>query len=45
MASLGEPATLEAFLAGARAQSKSNWQPRYTAAAVNAYLRAGFAMR
>jgi len=45
MASLGEPATLEAFLAGARAQSKSNWQSRYTAAAVNAYLRAGFAMR
>ena len=45
MASLGEPATIEAFLAGARAQSKSNWQPRFTAAAVNAYLRAGFAMR
>ncbi|MCA9222552.1 MAG: hypothetical protein KDA71_19635, partial [Planctomycetales bacterium] len=42
MASLGETATLEAFVAAAKQQSKRNWQPAYTAAAVNAYVRAGF---
>ena len=42
--SIGAPATLAAFLAEARAQSKANWRPAYTAAAVNDYIRAGFGM-
>ena len=42
MASLGGGATLDAFLAAARDQSKSNWNPQYTADAVNAYIAAGF---
>ena len=33
---------LQAFLSGARALSKAQWQPVYTAAAVGAYVRAGF---
>jgi hypothetical protein len=41
-ASIGATATFNAFIAGARAQSKDNWDPRYTAAAVNSYIRAGF---
>jgi hypothetical protein len=41
-ASIGGAATFDAFIAGARAQSKDNWDPRYTAAAVNSYIRAGF---
>lgn len=45
MASLGEPATAQAFLAGARRQSRSHWDPRFTAAAANAFVRAGFGMR
>jgi hypothetical protein len=35
-------ATLAAFIAAARNQSKSNWDPRYTADAVNSYIEAGF---
>ena len=42
MASLGGNATLDAFLAAARNQSKSNWNPQYTADAVNSYIQAGF---
>jgi len=42
--SIGKPASLAAFLAEARLQSKANWRPAYTAAAVNAYIRAGFGM-
>lgn len=45
MASLGEPATAKAFLAAARAQSRSRWDPRFTAAAANAFVRSGFGMR
>ena len=41
-ASLGEEPTLVAFLASALEQSRSNWRPEYTAAAVNNYIRAGF---
>jgi hypothetical protein len=43
-ASIGKERSLAAFLAEARLQSKANWRPAYTAAAVNAYIRAGFGM-
>jgi Ca2+-binding RTX toxin-like protein len=42
MASLGESATLDAFLAAAEGQSRSGWNPQYTANAVNSYIEAGF---
>ncbi len=42
MASLGEDASAAAFLRAARRQSKAHWDPRFTAAAVNAFVRAGF---
>jgi hypothetical protein len=42
MASLGRTATLDAFLAAAEAQYKGNWNTAFMAAAVNAYIRAGF---
>jgi hypothetical protein len=42
---LGETETLDAFLQGARSQSRHAWQPRYTAEAVNAYVRASFSAR
>ncbi len=38
----GNQALLEDFYAAIRKQSKTNWDPRYTAAAVNNYVRAGF---
>jgi hypothetical protein len=38
-ASIGDVPTLEAFLARARARSRSVWCEHYTAAAVIAYLR------
>ena len=41
-ASIGGQATFEAFLAKAREQSRSNWQPKYTAAKVNEFIREGF---
>lgn len=41
-ASLGLAATYEAFMAEALEQSKYTWRPELTAAAVNAYIRAGF---
>ena len=44
MASLGETATIDAFIAKARAQDRYNWRPAYTADAVNDYIRAGFGM-
>jgi hypothetical protein len=43
-ASLGKEATLAAFIAEARKQSKFNWRTEYTAAAVNEWIRAGFGM-
>ena len=39
---LGGAPTLEAFLAEARLQSKSNWRPEYTAQSIAEYIRAGF---
>lgn len=39
---LGGPATFEAFIAGARALSRANWQTQYTAPAVIQYLRDGY---
>lgn len=39
---LGREATLEAFLAEAREQSRHNWRDAYTARAVIAYIREGF---
>jgi hypothetical protein len=43
-ATLGRPASTASFLAWARLQSKDNWRPEYTAASVNAYMRAGYDM-
>jgi hypothetical protein len=42
MSSLGQTATLAAFLASARNQSKDNWNTAYTAQAANAYIRQGY---
>lgn len=42
MESLGEDGTYEAFIDQALMQSKLTWREAYTAAAVNAYIRAGF---
>lgn len=44
MASLGEIATIDAFIAKARAQGRYSWDTHYTADAVNDYIRAGFGM-
>ncbi len=44
MESLGETPTFEAFIAEARRQSRANWRPRYTADAVNDWIREGFAV-
>jgi len=43
-ASIGGAATFDAFMAGARQQSKANWRPEYTSYAVNNYVRAGFGL-
>lgn len=42
MTSIGEAATIDAFIAKCRAQDRYNWDTRFTAPVVNAYLRAGF---
>ena len=42
MATLGHPPSLEAFIQEAKKQSRFNWRPAFTAAAVNRYIRAGF---
>ena len=42
-AALGGEASIDAFVAEARRQSKFNWRIEYTAAAFLTYLRAGFA--
>lgn len=44
MASMGRPASLEAFMAEARKQSRHTWRPAYTAAAVNDWIRQGFGL-
>jgi hypothetical protein len=43
-ATIGGVASLDAFLARARTQSRATWDARYTASAVNAYIRAGFVL-
>ncbi len=43
-ASIGGGASLSAFIAQARMQSKTNWRTDYTADAVNEYIRSGFGM-
>ena len=42
MTSLGRTATLAAFVAEARLQSKASWRTEFTAPALNTYVRAGF---
>ena len=42
MTSIGEPGTLDAFIERARAQSRYNWDTRYTAGEINDYIREGF---
>ena len=44
-ASIGGGATLGAFMAEARKQSKDNWRIQYTANAVVNYIRTGFSIR
>ena len=42
---LGETPTYEAFIERAKQQSKFNWDPRFTAYEVNAYVRQGFTLQ
>lgn len=42
MASIGETATIDAFIAACRAQDRYNWDSRFNAETVNAWIRAGF---
>jgi hypothetical protein len=42
MTSLGQTATLDAFMTQVRAQAKGNWRPEFTAQVVGDYIRAGF---
>ncbi len=42
-ASIGEPAAMDDFIAACRAQGRDAWDARYTAQAVTAWLKAGFA--
>jgi hypothetical protein len=42
MASIGETATIDAFIAKCRAQDRYNWDPRFTAAEVNKWIKGGF---
>jgi hypothetical protein len=43
-ASLGQPASIDVFIAACRDQDRFSWDPRYTAGAVNAWIKAGFAL-
>jgi hypothetical protein len=43
-AALGGEPTLVDFIQECKRQSKDNWRPEYTAAAFNAYVRAGFGL-
>lgn len=45
MQSMNMTASLEAFLAEARRQSKANWRPQFTAAPVIGYVREGFGLQ
>lgn len=44
MQSIGETATIEAFIAKAHAQDRYSWDARFTAEATNAWIKAGFGM-
>jgi len=44
MTSIGETPSLETFYAKCRAQDRYNWDIRFTAAAVNAWIKGGFAV-
>ena len=41
---LGGPSSVEDFVAKALAQSRGNWDGRFTAQAFNAYIREGFGL-
>ena len=41
-ASIGETATIDAFITACRAQDRFSWDTRYTAATVNNWIKAGF---
>ncbi len=43
-ASIGQPASIDAFIAKCRDQDRFSWDPRFTAGAVNAWIKAGFAL-
>jgi uncharacterized membrane protein YgcG len=43
-ASIGQPASIDAFIATCRDQDRFSWDPRYTAGAVNSWIKAGFAL-
>jgi len=43
-ASIGQPASIDAFIVKCRDQDRFGWDPRYTAGAVNAWIKAGFAL-
>lgn len=45
MKSLGKEASIDAFIAEVRTQSKTNWRPEFTAEAVNRWVREGFGTR
>jgi hypothetical protein len=42
MQSLGETATIDAFIAKCRAQDRFNWDSRFTAERTNGWIKAGF---
>jgi hypothetical protein len=44
LVSIGEAGTLDAFYARCRLQSRYNWDARYTADAINTWIRAGFGL-
>lgn len=41
-ASLGKTTTIDAFIKACRAQNRYNWDKKYTAEAVNSWIKAGF---
>ena len=44
MTSIGKTSTYDAFIATASNQNRLNWDSRFTADAVNDYIKEGFAM-
>lgn len=44
MTSIGENASIDAFITKCRAQDRYNWDPRFTAEIVNQWVRGGFAV-